>query len=265
MKVALCLHGISKGKNNKYGGLPVNFEEEAKLYKKNYIIPNNADVFIHSWKNNDINSILNMYSPVDYLFEESKIFRKNSLKTTLLNSLRSVTGKKVEHNRLNNIFSRWYSFYKVIDLLNQHENKINQKYDIIMVSRFDLSLFSSINLNFFEKNKFIVPTWCGYRDSLGRKIPEDKIYLSLDKKYKYIRGFPYDDEGLLDFWFISSSNIIKEFANIYNELDKFISNVGLSNHKIALEKIKEMQMLSSLQFRQESYSDFCLTRWMLDA
>lgn len=261
-KVALCLHGIAKGQNYKHGGLEVGFEREAELYSKNYIMPNHADVFVHSWSGEYQSQIDAVYKPVLSSYEASRSFVSPSFKDHLIDLQNRLTGRPRELNRLNNIYSRWYSLYRVIELLRSHEQKNKFAYDFVMVSRFDMSLLSTVDFMSMEKDKFYVADWLGYRSSGGAILAEGEIFSSQDKAFEFKRGFPHDDEGLLDFWFISSSKVMSVFSQIFLELESLVSKVGMSNHKIALRKIMEMNALGDIRPKYRAFEDFCLTRWM---
>lgn len=261
-RVALCLHGIAKGKNFKHGGLKVGFEREAHLYRNNFIVPNSADVFIHSWSEEYQSHIDNEYKPIASLYEQPRLFTRVSFKERVVDLRNRLRAKPRELNRLNNIYSRWYSLYKVIQLLRSHENASGFSYDFVMVSRFDMSLLSLIDCSTLGNGNLYVADWVGYRTANGEIIDEDKIFSSTDKAFQFKRGFPHDDEGFLDFWFIASSDVMAKFSHIFLELEELVSEVGMSNHKIALIKIIKMGFLESVRWKYRSFEDFCLTRWM---
>lgn len=261
-KVALCLHGIAKGKNFKHGGLDVNFESESELYTNNFILPNNADVFIHSWSTSYENEVNTLYKPVSSLYENPMIFNKPKFIDYIKDIVTLIKNKPRELNRINNIYSRWYSLYKVIELVREQELIQGFKYDYVMVTRFDMSLLSLIECSKLENGKFYTADWVGGRDEKGNIIPENLLHNNKKVNFTYKKGFPTDDEGILDFWFISSSELISKFSEIHFELESLMIGNGMSNHKIALQKLKNLGLLDNVEWTFKSGVDFCLTRWM---
>jgi len=261
-KVALCLHGIAKGKNFKHGGLNVTFENEGKLFFDNFIAPNKADVFIHSWSIESQKEVDLLYKPVCSSYEKGIVFNKPTVVDYIKNILAVIKNKPQELNRLNNIYSRWNSLYKVMRLMQKHEKERGLRYDYVMVSRFDMSLLKTINCADLNENKFYVADWVGGRDGQGDVIPESNLYKNKEINFTYKKGFPTDDEGLLDFWFLSSSELMEHFSTIFIDLEELVLETGMSNHKIALQHIKKIGLLADIDWFLQSEIDFCLTRWM---
>lgn len=261
-KIAFCLHGLAAGKNFKHGGLNVTFESESSLYKKHILNINNCDVFLHSWSTEAADDLISTYQPEKYLFENPTVFVKPALKEKIKDFKNKIRGKKRELYRINNIYSRWATFKRVIDLVSKHEDEKSIKYDFIFVGRFDMSLFSDLDFNNLDNSKFYSGKWIGFRDSHGNIISDEKIEFIDDKKFKYEKGFPSTNEGISDFWFAGSPSKIFEFAEIFDELESLIKTAGKSNHKIALEKIKRMGMLENYERVLEFSSDYQLTRWL---
>ncbi|MEZ8717582.1 hypothetical protein AB6D81_16415 [Vibrio splendidus] len=261
MNVALCLHGLSGGVNYKHGGLPVTFESEVGLYIKNFVDINSSDIFIHSWSNEAEDKIISHYDPKAYLFERKKKFKSPSLKNYLRNAFNVAIGAPTELNRVNNIYSRWYSFKKVIEIAQEYEGVHNIKYDYFMVSRFDMSLFSQIDCKSLSRDKLIAAKWVGYRDRKGMILSEESIFSNKDCAFEYYRGFPHNDEGLLDFWFIIPRDFVYKIYDVFDYLDELIFSVGPSNHKIILEHINNKIGLEYIDFEFRAYQDFCLSRW----
>ena len=175
-----------------------------------------------------------------------------------------VLGRNLELNRINNIHSRWYSFRKVIELVNHHSLKNSIDYDLVVITRFDLSVTKEIRLDTLNKNKFYTGDWVGYKDCVGNEIPEENIFNSNEKCFEYKRGFPHNNEGLVDFIFISNLEKMNLFSELYENIDKYIALSTSSNHKIALLRIKDELGLESLEFKYKNGSDYQLSRWIKD-
>lgn len=259
MRVAICYHGIAKGHNYKNGGLPVGFEYEFELFKKNLIAQNKGidfDIYLHSWSIKYKDSINNLLNPVNSLFETPKFFKKPSIKILIKENIKKLLGKGFELQRINNIYSRWYSFHKVCELVN----KSNKKYDLVIVTRFDMCLLKPFNISSLNKENFYSGDWITYTENNKEILEENFKNVKLDEIKK---GYPYDNEGLQDFFFIANHNyMIENFSNIYFELKGLIKKYGPSNHLIALGKLKKDNMIN-MHKRILVYSkDYFLSRWL---
>lgn len=261
MKVALCYHGIAKGYNFKNGGLSVGYSYEFDLIKKNLINqnPNSSfDIFLHSWSLDAKDEVIKKIKPKDYLFEQSRVFKKPTLFILLKENLKRIFGKGFETKRINNIYSRWYSFKKVCDLVKKSE----ETYDLVIVTRFDMCLLKPLDLSNVDPNYFYSGDWIGiYKDELEvleQNYKDKSTFHKLKNK-----GYPYDNEGLQDFFFIASQTYMtNKFSFVYNQLKELIKKYGPSNHKIAFGKLKEDNMLDKHQ-RILTYSkDYFLSRWL---
>lgn len=261
MKVALCYHGIAKGSNFKNGGLPVGFEHEFDLITKNLIDYNkdcSFDIFLHSWSLDYKEEVLKKIKPKDYIFEEAKEFKKATLTVFLKEKIKQFLGKGYEVKRINNIYSRWYSFYKVCDLVK----KSNEKYDLVIVTRFDMCLLNKFSLNNIDANSFYSGDWITYYNNNKELLEED--YKKRTKEYKVVqKGYPFDKEGLQDFFFISSQNyMINSFGTIFFQLKSLLKKYGTSNHLIACGKIKEDNILNKHKRILVYGKDYFLSRWL---
>jgi hypothetical protein len=262
MKIAFCLHGIANGKNFKHGGLNVSYRGESELYKSNFILPNSADVFLHSWSTEVENDLIDLYNPKSSLFEPPETVKGIDLFVVKDNIRRLIKGRALEFKRKNNIYCRWLSFKKVIDIMSEYEKSTGIQYDMVMISRFDLSLMSRIQLIESDLDSIIVPGWTAYRDSKGNRVLEDQAVNCKDSLTSYERGFPNNDEGLLDFFCIVNRKDIDSISQIYSELGDRIKEGCYSNHKILLNKIIDMNALGRLDFSYKLFRDFNLTRWI---
>lgn len=167
MKVAVCISGQMR-----------NIEKTFENISTNILIPNNADVFIHSWydpqspyiesidmnrcKPIDINipqRILDLYKPCKYLFEKPKDFSKSYdsiLKVpeqwinTFLNQHPSKEHAK--RHMIKNMKSMIYSIHKANELKELYAEEQGFMYDYIIRIRFDISLNKPLILNQMNLN-----------------------------------------------------------------------------------------------------------------
>lgn len=259
--MALCYHGIAKGQNFKNGGLPVGFEHEFHLITQN-LIKNNKDckfdIFLHSWSLDYKDEVIEKLKPLDYIFEKPKEFKKPSLLKILKENIKKALGKGYEINRVNNIYSRWYSFKKVCEMVK----KSNNTYDLVIVTRFDMCLLTKFNLSEIDANNFYSGDWITYYNGDLELLEEDYDESNSDLQI-VSKGYPYDEEGLQDFFFISSQKYMtSKFSNIYDDLENLLRSYGLSNHSIAFGKLKNDSMLSKHKRVLVYSKDYFLSRWI---
>lgn len=261
MRVALCYHGIAKGHNFKNGGLPVGFEHEFDLMTENLIKYNkdcSFDIFLHSWSLDYEKEVISKMKPKEYIFEPSKRFKKPSFLKLVKEKIKKSLGRGYEVNRINNIYSRWYSYKRVCDLVQQS----NEMYDLVIVTRFDMCLLSPLDLSLIKADKFYSGDWITFYDG-DNEILEENFDVKNLKLKEVSKGFPHDREGLQDFFFISSQEyMLESFGTIFDSLKTLIRRFGPSNHLIAKGKLELDGMLPKHQ-RVLTYSkDYFLSRWL---
>lgn len=264
MKIALCYHGIAKGTNFKEGGLPVGYAKEFELISQNLIDKNTEhdfDIFLHSWSREYEGEIVEKMKPKAFLFEESRVFKKVSPYLRVKETIKKWLGKGYEYKRLNNIYSRWYSFYKVCELVTQYDK---EGYDLVIVTRFDMCLLHPLVLDGLDLEKVYSGDWRFFYNEKGNEV-EEPYYKDLAPENIDVvqKGYPFDDEGLQDFFFIAPSEyMLNEFGRIFFELKKLVRKYGMSNHLIAYGKLKEDGMLDQHERVLKYFDDYFLSRWL---
>tara|TARA_R110000787_G_scaffold261499_3_gene366851 strand:+ start:275 stop:919 length:645 start_codon:yes stop_codon:yes gene_type:complete len=140
MKIALCLQGLSSGRNDK--GNEVSFMKSYEYLKQNILDKDDVDVFIHTWNDNDdeIEAIKSAYNPISSIFEKQIKF-----------------GNEV--TKIHSIKSRWYSHMKSVELKRQHEIINNIIYDFVLVSRFDNCFLTPFRFCEYDKNCIYSSNW----------------------------------------------------------------------------------------------------------
>ena len=260
-KNAICFHGISSGSTDKSPNLQVDIAKVFKNIDSNLISLNDCDVYFHTWGHENISQILSIFEPLDYLVEDQIIFHKNNLLDKLKHIRRKLLFAHDHPNRKNALKSRWYSFKQSVDLATNHAKKNNFTYNNVFVTRFDLALNKMVNFNILENQKFYVGNWPRWFDDYGNEINEIDISKGAPFKSTGKKGWPHDNEGLHDFWFLSNLDIMNEFSKCYEDIDALIDKCGLSSHKIALQKLKDMKEIDNLEFHLDFVSDYTLARW----
>lgn len=125
MKVAVCLSGLLRS-----------VEHSFPTIQKYLIGPYNADVFVHAWRNDDINFVnpklaFQSISKIDYITQVIKPVKYmfQDVKKTKING---------ENRKMyKNAATMFHSIYMANQLKKEYEKEHNFKYDIVIRSRMD--------------------------------------------------------------------------------------------------------------------------------
>lgn len=175
----------------------INYQESLKLIKENLLNifnDNLKDLYIEDYNSDLINSI----------------YDKNNINhcTFMNNNYSNITRKKA-------IICQYYKLYKCYNLLINYENKNNIKYDIIIRSRFDLSLTNLNNYcirSFDLSNKlycynygnticpcwaigdrFIMDKYCNYYINISQNMIEQVYYILINNNWQIISNINIKD------------------------------------------------------------------------
>tara|TARA_R110000824_G_scaffold178807_1_gene358716 strand:+ start:2155 stop:2853 length:699 start_codon:yes stop_codon:yes gene_type:complete len=229
MKIALCLQGLSSGRNDK--GDPVGHLKGFKTIKENILDLNDVDVFIHSWSESDSHNeeIKNLYSPIDSVFEK-QIFFPYSGKGFL-----PAPHHENEYNperKYHYISSRWYSQRESLGLKKRHEEKEKFEYDLVMVSRFDV---------------------CYFTPFIFKEYSPEYFYASDD--------FGDPSTGFNDVWFIGSSPNMDKYATVFDNIDDYTKkDQTLSSHVIARTHAVSVGLEDKIRYTKKLPTDYQLSR-----
>lgn len=170
MKVAVCLHGLSLGRNTLRDITRSNPDTDWKRYTKtileNIISNNAADVFMHTWEHEEIEELVEVYKPKLYLAEPQKQFNpffdnetlehdKENYNSYVYNEYSPIV---YAHPRM---FSYSYSFDKSDSLRQSYENVNGFKYDYVIKTRFDLQILKTINVAEYNPERIQIGKWWG--------------------------------------------------------------------------------------------------------
>lgn len=201
MRVALCLHGQ-----------PRFFEQTYKYFFSNLIEGLHADVYFHSWWSNKMigslypcaihakhalsdedmlvredipDKLIELYKPMDYLFEDYDIFRPTFDKPN---------------------YFQYYTQWQVGQLMRE-------RYDLVIRSRFDLMCTQDIEI--VQDNNVWIPSCCPYTD--GRvndmfSISNHDNFLRISETFLNLKIFEEDGKGDME-WALASQ-IEKEKLSI---------------------------------------------------
>ena len=230
MKIAICLHGLASGTNDK--GDSVSFNTGINSLKEHVCKHHDTDIFFHTWSTQSESELINTYQPKKYVTEPQVEFDGGT--------------KSKKHM----VFSRWYSFAKSIELMS----KTRKKYDFILSCRFDL-VFLGKFLNFEKLNtdSFFVTNWVqnhckyGYNDAwficnkanmkkMSKIYDKLETYLDDASEYeKYILSLPEVSPGEVPEirHKLSSHSLLRWHAN---KTQKQVEFVGLDQKCWSLER-----------------------------
>ncbi len=260
MRIALCFYGLV-GSQTKKDGVGVTLDPAVAYQLNNEnIISNNkklghdVDVFIHSWSHEKEDELVKLYNPKSYQIEnqiefpDSKKIAYNRDFSEKLMMLRSViknpkglaqlfVDKKKEAFRA---YSRWYSNKSVLDLKKNYEKEHGFVYDCVMVLRLDVGFYSSLNLCDLDMSKFYVSNW---------NVSPTRV-----NNYTYDQENHNLNEGFLDFWFISNSSNMDQFATLYDD----IRNYHVSPHRSAYQHT--ITFTDKIEYIKYRWLDFEMVR-----
>lgn len=229
MKTALCLQGLSSGKNDK--GDPVDYLKGFKTIKENILDLNDVDIFIHSWSENNshIEEIKNFYSPIDSVFEKQISFSYSGKGFLPSPEWDNEYDPERKYHYVN---SRWYSHRESLRLKKQHEDQEKFQYDLVMVSRFDVCYFTPFTFKDYNPNFF---------------------YVSDD--------FGDPSIGFNDVWFISSSPNMDKYATVFDNIDSYTQkDQMLSSHVLARTHAVSIGLEDKLRYTKVIGKDYQLSR-----
>jgi len=189
MKIAICISGLI-GHTAKGGkGIPIDFYKTKKYFDQN-LLTQNAEIhyFLQCWNEEFKEELIELYKPKKFKFQKS-LEKKPNLSFK-------------EYGIISNQFSK----HEVIKLKIDFENENKFKYDLVILTRFDVLILKPINIKKLNLKKFYV---------LGPKYHHNHSCncMFCDEKNPL--------HGLNDFLFISSSKKMDEFAKLYNYLNEY--------------------------------------------
>ena len=265
MKVAICYFGkIGAPEGDEVLGVntPDSIEHLENCYNsvKKYIINNNKncefDIFIHSWSYKYNAEIVNILKPNEYKIEPQISFMQNALthlqKHKKYKSFVDMIKFKIKFiisksykdeyysyliNNLQKLYSRWYSTLQVNILKNKYEENNNFKYDLVILNRFDNFFYNYLDLNKIDNSKIYSSKW-----DCGRNI--------------FLQKQNFDNKHTQDYWYISSS----ENINIFSQLFNFLEDYSPCNHRSSFQHMKRFFGLSKLDYILELRKDYEIYR-----
>ena len=227
MKIAILMHGLA-GSSNKYGtGDQFDVSISHKHFLENILNVNPSceiDVFMHSWSTDHEKTVIDLYKPKDFLFEDQIHFDFEYIvgdPNLPMNEGSTTNGVffGMENIRFHSLFSRWYSAQVVNDLKNKYAKNNNINYDLVMLTRYDLA--------YLEPFEF-------------EKMSQDKITIIP----------PISNHGIHDLFFISNNIGMNRICEMFQELTKIKHFPGwhIHSHYITANLIISSFGINCLEF-----------------
>lgn len=191
MKIALCLSGYFDSLVDSTSKGIDGFDH----LKRHVFSKGDVDTYIHSWDMKNKQLIENLYKPKHSLFESqidfSDIIKENGY-DKIPNPPRSPQ----------TIYSHFYS-------TSESFKYIKGKYDWVIKSRFDIGRINRNTSGPHNPNNPYPVQCINFDPSLN----PNKLYMA---NWQYL-----ESDGPADMWFYGSQNIMKPFASIFDNIDKY--------------------------------------------
>ncbi len=263
MKVALCLHGLSGGKNDKsrYGivGYPVDYELALPHFRRHVLEHNDVDVFFHTWNVELEDDLCRDFQPKKHQVDKQIVFVKS-----LKRGVDKRTGTNVP--KLQMTLSRWYGSREVLRLKREYEEENDFRYDMVMVSRFDNAWLTDVHFDRFDPHFF----WSSYWDDIFATIKGKRTNIwpayyidGWDKRVEELtfrhHGWP-GSRGFQDFWFFSGSKTMDAFGELYDLIPTLYKGSKKSNHQMAMRQAVHIVGRDRIRLVFHWFKDYTLTR-----
>lgn len=225
-RIALCLYGLVGHEGNLGRGKVINYRLPHSLYSSNLLSQDcKIDVFMHSWSVSFEKNLVQLYNPIDYIFEKP---------------IEDFRNKFGNHNF--NAASHLYTKKKSIMLKSNYEIKNNFLYDWVFLSRFDVCLYKKVKYNELNNQKLYL---VGPKRHHGKKCKcrfcdesrvdhsiNDTIYFSssqnmdvLSKCFDKIKiYYPTYQLDKIDMHIIAKKHLYKTF--LWNKVDYYFYSVN---------------------------------------
>jgi hypothetical protein len=168
-------------------GLPRQVEKCYENIKNSLILPNNPDIFVHTWANEEtdtIKFIMENYKPLKMVYEPQKKFVNKNLDFNLM-----LSNYAIAYNRdrfIDMLYSSWYSAQLVNNIKEEYRLSNDVKYDYVIRARFDVTYNRPIIVSNYDPNQFNV----NVRYDLPAKMTDDRIgFASNEIMNLYYSGF----------------------------------------------------------------------------
>lgn len=239
LRIALLITGTTR-----------NYKENYITWKKHLLDLYNVDIFFHTY--NIVGYHKDIYNSNNIKFNENEVvnilhpkkYKIDAFETKIKEFKQTVKPQCLRSGSPNPEFikAQLYSIYIANSLKKIYEKENKLEYDIVIKIRFDTIFYSDFEVNDIRKiytNKDVI--LCG-----NQKIKAMKYKTACKECNKYFRKCELNHSPISDIVFISKSNIMDFYAEIYNNYDKFIEIM----FKSTAEKTQNIE-----QYRDNEYKN----------
>lgn len=185
MKIALCLSGFIGNINKWIDGQEIDYNYGYKYIKQAILDGYDIDIFIHSWSTEHQKGLEELYKPVSSHFEENKEFKLRNV----------VTKEELPTPYSFAVKSMWYSRKRSVELVEEYEKENNMKYDLVLLTRFDIALFKKFEFEKYDTENIYIAG-----PIIKAKLPSGEI-------------FPYK---INDMYFMANTENLKKVVKIFD-------------------------------------------------
>jgi len=166
-KVAVIFHGIVGGMSDRNGvGPPSNISVCSKTIHHNVLSQYDCDIFAHSWSMDQSEEIKKLYNLTDSLFQPQEYF--------------GFTGQRAsespEIGMEFRLISKYINLERAMNLKQQYELKNGFKYKWVLVLRYDLIIFTKLDLSKYDPKCVYICEEPHWKDNMN--LFDDRIFLS---------------------------------------------------------------------------------------
>jgi len=209
MKVALCMSGFIGNAEKWLGGEELDYHYGHKYISDSILNQGDIDVFIHSYSTKHEDGINDLYKPVKSVFQENPDFKLRGV----------VTKDELPTPYAYCLKSMWYSRKRSVELVLEHEKQNGFKYDLVLLTRFDIALFRKFEFEKYDSSKLYIAGPILYNRTSAGLLP-----------YK-----------LNDMYFMANSENLKKVVDVYDTYETIAVKL---NNKWPMESVSSHTVIA---------------------
>lgn len=211
-------------------------ETKESIFEK-IIAPFNPDIFLFTWSSEDYKNFISYYKPKSFYildFEKEK-HKLNSKTIPYWPGLKPMT----------------FGMRKVFKLFERHCNLKNQKYDLVIRVRPDLSIIDTIKTHEAKD--------CAYRDNLrlpfyaGNSIYNHEEELKKQFAFSFVYEKSILPRQINDQIAIGSFNKMKKYMNLFNKVETSVDYLWSNGYPKYMCEIPECILTTALNINNINY------------
>lgn len=211
-------------------GLPRKVTECYSNIYETIIVPNNCDVFIHTWgdREDDVfRFVQENYQPKVMVVEKQKQFYNDKLDFELM--LRTYAHAYDRHRFVEMLYSSWYSTLQANLLKEEYRLANSTEYNYVIRARFDIVYSKAVRVADYDSNQLNI----NFRGDLPNEMVDDKFsFASNSIMNLYASGFTllesiYKKKYQLDQIFCGET-LVYELMKIFNIPCNVINDITIT-------------------------------------